>query len=116
MNHMKYFDRDEFNCTHTGRNRMNEDFLVKLDNLRAACEFPFTVTSGYRDPSHPNERSKSIGGTHTLGIASDIAVSGGVQRLRIVQEALRLGFTGIGVAKGFVHVDTRNTVPVLWCY
>ena len=113
---MRNFDISEFDCTHTGLNKMDEDFLAKLDDLRTACGFMFIITSGYRDRSHPNERSKSVGGTHSQGLAADIAVTGGVQRLRIVQEALRLGFRGIGVAKGFVHVDTRQTVPVLWCY
>ena len=28
---------------------------------------------------------------------------------------LQLGFMGIGVAKTFVHVDTRD-VPVMWVY
>ena len=31
-----------------------------------------------------------------------------------------MGFTGIGVANGFVHVDIRNLdgneSPVMWCY
>ena len=113
---MRHFDISEFDCTHTGKNEMDAKFLGLIDELRTACQFPFTITSGFRDTTHPNESSKSVGGTHSQGIAADIAVTGGVQRLRIVQEALRLGFRGIGVAKGFVHVDTRQTVPVLWCY
>ena len=114
---MKHFKVEEFDCTHTGKNEMDEAFLAKLDLLRSACGFSFTVTSGYRDATHPNECNKpNGGGTHTKGIAADVYVSGGVQRRRIIEEALRLGFTGIGVAKSFVHVDTRNTVPVIWVY
>tara|TARA_B110000879_G_scaffold163495_1_gene211154 strand:+ start:255 stop:599 length:345 start_codon:yes stop_codon:yes gene_type:complete len=113
---LKYFTIEEFNCTHTGKNEMDNDFLEKLDLLRSACGFSFTVSSGYRDITHPNEIKKEVGGTHTNGIAADIRVRGGVQRKRIIEEALRLGFTGIGVAKTFVHVDTRRTVPVLWVY
>jgi len=33
-----------------------------------------------------------------------------------VANALNLGFTGIGIDDGFVHVDTRGTTPVLWLY
>jgi len=33
-----------------------------------------------------------------------------------VQEALKMGFNGIGIANNFVHVDLRKTTPVLWCY
>lgn len=36
--------------------------------------------------------------------------------MAVVENAVKLGFTGIGVAKSFVHVDIRETTPVLWCY
>ena len=113
---MRHFDISEFNCTHTGLNKMDEDFLAKLDGLRTACGFPFTITSGYRDISHPNERSKAVGGTHSQGIAADIAVTGGVQRKKLVEMALAQGFTGVGVGDDFVHVDARKTEPQLWPY
>lgn len=113
---MKYFKREEFNCTHTNKNEMDETFLARLDELRGECGFPFTITSGYRDPSHPNEAKKEKPGTHSQGIAADIAVSNGFERMNIVQNALRLGFGGIGVARTFVHVDARDTTPVMWTY
>jgi hypothetical protein len=34
----------------------------------------------------------------------------------IVKNAIELGFTGIGVASSFVHVDTREGDPVMWTY
>ena len=44
-------------------------------------------------------------------------MSSGVQRHTIVKKAIELGFSGIGVAKGFVHVDVRATdIPVMWTY
>ena len=113
---MKYFTIDEFDCTHTGKNKMCPEFLSKLDELRGACAFPFTVTSGYRDKTHPNEAEKPRGGTHTQGIAADIKVSSGVERRLIVEKAIELGFNGVGIAHNFVHVDTRKGVEVLWVY
>lgn len=113
---MKYFKREEFNCTHTNKNEMDDAFLEKLDELREACGFPFKITSGYRDETHPNEARKQKPGTHNQGIAADIAVSNGFERMNIVQNALKLGFGGIGVAKNFIHVDTRDTTPVMWTY
>ena len=112
----KYFKWTEFDCKHTGLNEMDPEFIRKLDLLREACGFSFVITSGYRDPSHPVEARKSTPGTHSSGIAVDIAVNSGQQRLLLVQKALELGFTGIGVAKTFVHVDTRTTTPVMWIY
>ncbi|MCS5594185.1 MAG: D-Ala-D-Ala carboxypeptidase family metallohydrolase [Porticoccaceae bacterium] len=114
---LKYFDLSEFDCQETGENKMRPEFLQKLDHLREVCGFPFYITSGYRSHSHSLERSKPHGGgTHTQGIACDVAVSGGSQRMQIVRHAVALGFNGIGVGKGFCHVDDRDTYPVCWCY
>ena len=65
-------------------------------------------------PSSRSKKKKS--GTHSQGIAADIAVADASQRRILVAQALRLGFNGVGVARGFIHVDTRETTPVLWLY
>lgn len=113
---LMFFRLDEFDCQETGENDMKSHFLFNMDSLRYACGFPFVITSGYRSPRHSIEQAKPTPGTHAQGIAADIAVSGGRQRYKIVQEALKLGFTGIGVAKGFIHVDMREGEPVMWNY
>lgn len=112
----RFFLRDEFACKHTGLNEVQASFVHKLDNLRYLCDFPFVITSGYRHATHPAEAKKATPGTHNRGIAADIAVNGGAQRRKLVEAALSMGFTGVGVADGFVHLDIRNTTPVLWCY
>lgn len=116
----KHFRREEFNCTHTGTGgeHMDHEFLVKLDELREKVGFPFRITSGWRDATHPAEaRKKEPGtGTHCQGIAADIAVSNGFERMNLVHEALKMGFSGIGVAKTFIHIDDRKTTPVMWTY
>ena len=53
---------------------------------------------------------------HAHGIAADIAVHDGVERMAVVQKAIEHGFNGIGVAKSFVHVDKRQSTPVMWVY
>lgn len=113
---MKYFRLEEFNCTHTNLNCMDDVFLDKLDQLREECGFPFRITSGYRDSTHPSESKKETPGTHNQGIAADIAVTNGKERMNIVHWALKMNFGGIGVAKTFVHVDDRKTTPVMWTY
>ena len=119
-NDLDYFTREEFACQYTGENEISDRLLLRLDLLRARCGFPFIITSGYRSEDHPIEAKKEKAGTHAQGIAADIKVSDGVQRFRIVQEAISLGFSGIGVARGFVHVDIRSpddTTPyVMWTY
>lgn len=112
----KYFKLEDFDCQETGENRMDEKFIHALDELRDACGFPFIITSGYRSPNHTIEARKNTPGMHTKGIAADIAVNGGAQRRAIVERAIRMGFNGIGVASSFVHVDLRDTPPVMWTY
>lgn len=113
---MKYFAYKEFNCQETGENHMEPEFLSKLDSLREYCGFPFVITSGYRSPSHPLEAVKEIPGTHAQGIAADIKTTNSAHRYTLIKGALEHGFTGIGVAGDFIHVDTRGTVPVIWTY
>jgi len=114
---LEFFTLEEFNCQVTGENKMEPEFLQKLDRLRGECGFPFVITSGYRHPiEHPIEAAKEVPGTHAQGIAVDIKATSASQRYDIVKQALALGFTGIGIAKTFVHVDTRGTTPVMWVY
>lgn len=115
MSNFKYFKLEDFDCQETGENEMSEAFIHYLDELREACGFPFNITSGYRSPDHSIEKAKTTVGTHAQGIAADIKVSGGVERLAIVKHASALGMS-VGVAQTFVHVDTRTTTPVCWCY
>ena len=113
---MRYFKLSDFDCQETGENEMNEDFLIKLDDLRHECGFPFIITSGYRDKTHSIEARKAKAGTHARGIASDIRINNGNEAYDIIKRAQSMGFTGIGLAKTFVHVDTRKTMPVIWSY
>lgn len=112
----KHFDISEFRCRETGENDMKPEFIHMLDELREECGFSFVITSGYRSKDHTAERNKDKPGTHTQGIAADIAVSNGFERMNIVHQALKMGFGGIGVARSFVHVDMRATTPVMWTY
>jgi len=118
MKEYRYFDLEDFACQETGENFILPSFVNRLDHLRDVCGFPFIVNSGYRSPKHSAEVSKPEGsrGQHTLGMAADIAVKNAEQRYLIVKHATALGFTGIGIAKSFVHVDTRATTPVIWTY
>lgn len=96
---------------------MDPEFLENLDRLREICGFPFRITSGWRDATHPVEARKEKPGTHQQGIAADIAVTNGLDRLTLVREALKMDcWNGIGVGNGFIHLDTRKTTPVMWTY
>ena len=117
MSDFKYFNLSDFNCQETGENEMDIDFIRDLDELRESCGFPFIITSGYRSKAHSLERKKAAPGQHTHGIAADVKVNNGYERMLVVKKAIEHGFNGVGVAKSFVHVDRREmTPPVMWVY
>lgn len=123
MDWSKYpnFNADEFNCTHTGKNEMKPDFMEKLQELRNLYGKAMTITSGYRDVTHPVEAKKAQGGVHTMGIACDVSCNGS-EAFLIMKYAQLVGFTGIGVSqKGngrFIHLDTHEGTPRpnIWSY
>jgi uncharacterized protein YcbK (DUF882 family) len=123
MDWSKYpnFTKKEFDCQETGENQMQESFMEKLQALRTAYGAPMRVTSGFRDPRHSIEVSKSAPGVHTRGCAVDIAC-GGQDAYEIMKIALELGFTGIGVqqrgSSRFLHLDTYtgDPRPNVWSY
>jgi len=116
MTNLKYFKRSDFDCQQTGNNEMDDNFLLRLDELREICGFPFIITSGYRDSTHSIEAKKKKPGTHTKGVAADIRYSSSSQAYTLVKNAQEMGFKGVGVAKTFIHVDDRETPSVLWVY
>lgn len=100
---------------------MSQALVDLLDKLRDSVGMPLTINSSFREAG----KNKSVGGVvdsqHLLGKAVDIAVSDGLEAFKVVSCAIRLGFTGIGVKRvsggaGFVHLDTREGLPVLWTY
>lgn len=111
-----YFDSSEFDCKETGENNMNPRFLRKVDEFRAALGHPLVVLSGYRSPQHSLEEHKKTPGTHAQGIAVDVVIPNGTLMRKAVTLALRMQFNGIGVNKGSLHLDDRDSTPVMWGY
>jgi len=112
----KNFSADELKCSCCGDHGVQQFALDKLQEVRESVGRPLTVTSSYRCSNHPVESKKSKPGTHNQGIAFDIAVSNGVERLEVISKGLSSGATGIGVAKTFVHLDWRDGPSVAWVY
>jgi zinc D-Ala-D-Ala carboxypeptidase len=122
---LRYFSIGEFSCRCCGENKMDDKFLLELDELRHRFRKPLAISSGYRCPIH-NARVSSTGATgpHTTGHAADIAISRG-DALALLRLALTMRFTGIGInQKGgarFLHLDDLpNSAgcprPIIWSY
>lgn len=115
----KNFDRSEFSCKcGCGRCEMQTGFMSRLQTLRTIWGKSMIITSGYRCPDHPVEKVKATPGTHTMGIAADIGISG-ADALTLLRVALEANFAGVGIqqkgAGRFIHLDIREH-PALWSY
>jgi zinc D-Ala-D-Ala carboxypeptidase len=117
------FSASEFRCKHTGREKMADDFVRKLQGLRTEFGRPLVITSGYRDPSHPIEARKVRPGAHAAGRAVDIKVVSPATMYELIRLAPRYGFTGIGISfrsstPKFLHLDdvTGPSRPAVWVY
>lgn len=116
------FDEYEFRCRHTGRCLMRAEFLDVLQAIRTEFGRPMVITSGYRDPSHPQEVGKTIPGEHTLGTAADIAVSGAAAmdllRIALAHRVPRIGIKQHGPGR-FIHLGLGGPglpTPAVWTY
>lgn len=116
------FRESEFACKHTGESKMEPAFMERLQTLRIAYGKPMQISSGYRSPSHPIEAAKAKPGAHSSGRACDVVVRG-ADALKLVELAIKHGFTGIGVnqkgASRFIHLDdltSADSRPTIWSY
>ena len=119
------FSKHEFDCKHTGKNRMDEDFMDILQQIRTVYGKPMIISSGYRDHSHPVEEKKKRAGEHTYGLAADILVHG-TDALDLMVIAYGHGIRRIGVSqkgamnKRFLHLGygdkLLNFPESIWSY
>tara|TARA_R110000772_G_scaffold11881_1_gene36858 strand:- start:83 stop:406 length:324 start_codon:yes stop_codon:yes gene_type:complete len=105
----KYFKNIEDN--------MNVDFLAKLDEAREFAGIPFIINSAYRSPSHP-ESIKNPTSSHIKGLAVDISAKDSITRFKVLDALMAVGFTRIGIAGTFIHVDLDldKSQQVIWTY
>ena len=117
---LKYFSLDEFDSPDIPFSGINMDrgFLQKLDNAREIAGIPFKINSGYRTKEHNAKVGGKPKSSHTIGKAADIAYTNSRERWVIVTALQDAGFNRLGIAKGFVHVDSDETKSpnVIWTY
>lgn len=97
---------------------MQGSFMYRIDELRTRCGFPFVIISGYRSTQHSLEKDKPEPGSHTMGIACDVYCPDGASMRKLVFEAQKMQFEGIGVNNRSVHLDDKKRPggPVMWGY
>ena len=121
---MKYFTYKEFDSPDepgSGKN-MRHDFLELLDFAREESGTPFKITSGFRTEAYNKDLLKrgykaSKNSSHLKGCAADISCTNSVKRSLIVRALINVGFTRLGIAKSFIHVDSDpSKSDAIWLY
>lgn len=116
---MQHFGIHEFQCPCCEKVKMDATFLAMIDQAREIADVPFSINSGYRC-EHRNRQisGSSSSSSHMIGKAADIRAMTSAVRFAIVDAAIQTGFTRIGVADTFVHLDNDTDKPqcMMWTY
>ena len=98
--------------------KMDKEFLIKLDRAREVAQIPFKINSAYRTPEHNAKIGGKPNSSHLKGLAVDISVTNSRQRFIVLKALLDTGFNRIGIAKSFIHVDDDKSKDsqVVWLY
>ena len=111
---------DEMRCNCCGLYNVNEGFLKKVNEAREISKTAYVITSGCRCTKH----NTAVGG-HPKSMhlatelkeceACDIAANTDRKRFDILSGLIKAGFTHIGIAKTFIHVD-NSPKKAIWLY
>ena len=109
-------NKKDFECPCCGKANMSKKFLKKINRLWGLVG-PFKIGSAYRCPKHNEAIHGSLASPHLMGMAIDIPVTSARAKRKIVNAAVKLGFKGIGVYNGHIHVDISprwHDEEVIW--
>ena len=122
---IEFFNYVEFNSPDHDRSGllMDYEFICRLDSIRRQFGKPIYINSGYRTEEHNDYLIKagakaSPNSSHMKGIAVDIKCSNDADRFELVALALAHGFSRIGIAKTFIHLDydEMKNQKRIWVY
>ena len=114
-----HFTRAEMECKcGCGAMNMQPELLERLEGLRVFHGEPISITSGTRCSAWNREQGGAAMSAHLDGYAVDMHAGSGRDRHKLVVAAQTVGFTRIGIAKGFIHVDCHpgKYPQVIWSY
>lgn len=117
------FTYGEFKCKCCGTNHTSITLINMLQNARNHSNAvrrgtSYAINSAYRCPRHNGRSGGKVDSTHLTGLAVDIRARNSSERFAILYGLYKAGFTRIGIAKTFIHVDTSSTRSqnVAWVY
>lgn len=103
-------------CQQELPNKCTQEAVDALQRIREEFGKPMHITSAYRCRWHPKEIKKQTVGRHRQGLAFDVAVPWGNERMVLVMLAIKHGAVRLGFGKTFLHIDFDTTAPTSWTY
>lgn len=120
MAEYKYFKEDEFlkACPPCHLSDMDESTMQRLDKCREIAKVPFVINSAFRSKEYELSKGREGTSAHCFGMAVDIKCTDVSTRFRIVSAAIEVGFTRIGIADSYIHLDDSwfHRDNVIWLY
>lgn len=107
---MPHFKPSEFKCrckrAECDAPEIDKAFLAKLEELREKWGRPLVVTSGLRCAWHNDQIKGAPKSMHLVGKAADLKTANLNEARALHALAESLGFGGVEIGRGFIHVDT----------
>ena len=113
------FSRYEFECScGCGFDDVDDYHVEQLQEISNITGIRMVINSGCRCTEHNEDEGGSHDSDHLSGEGSDVAVSSSRDRFRLVEAAIKVGISRIGIAKTFIHLGTSLTKAqeVMWLY
>jgi len=117
-----YLNSSEVECQCVHRDcveqRLSKDLAAKLLRVRLELGCPMFFTSGFRCGRHQADlRTRGLEtasgiSTHELGDAVDVRC----KDMKKLEQLCDAEFEAMGVARTFIHVDTRRGRKIRWGY
>ncbi|WP_375172907.1 D-Ala-D-Ala carboxypeptidase family metallohydrolase [Pseudooceanicola sp.] len=109
MNGLAFFRPSETQCKCGCGHDIDPRLLDRLNRLRYRCNFPLILHSGARCIKHNAAVGGAKASTHLAGLAADIRWPVAPwDRVKLLREAVELGFSGFGFYTTFLHLDIRH--------
>ena len=105
------FKAAELYCPCCKKEGIKSELLDRLQVLRDMYGKPMIITSAYRCKIHNQKVGGVQNSQHVRGRAVDISTAkmSAEEKHKLLKLASTLEFKGIGVYKGFFHLDIRET-------
>lgn len=115
----KYFKPEEFACKcGCGFKTIDVGLVFNLDIIRGILNKPLIILSGCRCEKWNAHEGGEKNSDHLTGDGVDVKAIDSHSRFVIIDQALLLGITRVGVASTYIHLgmNPANPQQVFWLY